>query len=238
MTPQERQLINDLFDRVSTLETAPRDPGAERAIADAMARAPHAIYPLVQTVLLQDEALKRANSRIEELETGARNVDAPNGNRSFLDSLRNPVPGREQGSPGSMPSAPQDVSGREVPMTQGAATPAGMAPGGSFLGNAAATAAGVIGGSLLSSGIRSLFGHGSGSVAGDKPKQSLWDSDERPDDRESQAHTRGTDHQADADSEYSSNGPFDDDADDSDFDGGDDDDDDDDDDDFDDTDEA
>jgi hypothetical protein len=219
MTPQERQLINDLFDRVSTLETAPRDPGAERAIADAMARAPHAIYPLVQTVLLQDEALKRANSRIEELETGPGNVDAPNENRSFLDSVRNAVPERDRGSPGSMPSAPQEVSGREIPMAQGPATPPAMPPGSSFLGNAAATAAGVIGGSLLSSGIRSLFGHGSGSVASEKPKQSLWGSDEHADDRANQAQTRGPDHRADADSEHSSSGLFDDDADDSDSDG-------------------
>ena len=54
MTPQERQLIVELFDRLATLERQPRDPEAERAIAEGLARAPHAIYPLVQTVLIQD----------------------------------------------------------------------------------------------------------------------------------------------------------------------------------------
>ena len=67
MTPQERQRVNELFDRLARLETAPRDPDAERAIAEGLARAPHAIYPLVQTVLVQDEALKRADARIREL---------------------------------------------------------------------------------------------------------------------------------------------------------------------------
>ena len=44
------------------------DLEAERLIADGLRRAPHAAYALVQTALVQDEALKRANARIEELE--------------------------------------------------------------------------------------------------------------------------------------------------------------------------
>jgi hypothetical protein len=75
MTPQERQLVAELFDRLASLEGAPRDPEAERAIAEGLRTAPHAIYPLVQTVLVQDEALRRADARIRELEAamgGAR----------------------------------------------------------------------------------------------------------------------------------------------------------------------
>ena len=68
MTPQERQLVDDLFDRLAKLENAPRDPDAAAAIADGLRQAPNAVYALVQTVLLQDEALKRANARIQELE--------------------------------------------------------------------------------------------------------------------------------------------------------------------------
>ena len=40
---------------------------AERVIAEGLRRAPNAIYPLVQTVLVQAEALKRADARIREL---------------------------------------------------------------------------------------------------------------------------------------------------------------------------
>ena len=67
MTPQE-QFVNELFDRLTTLEAKPRDPDAGRLIADGLRRAPHAVYALVQTALVQDEALKRANARIEELQ--------------------------------------------------------------------------------------------------------------------------------------------------------------------------
>ena len=67
MTPQERQLVDDLFDRLARLETAPRDADAERAIAEGWERAPNAAYALVQTVLVQDEALRRADARIREL---------------------------------------------------------------------------------------------------------------------------------------------------------------------------
>ena len=73
MTPQERQLVDDLFDRLAKLESAPRDPDAAAAIAQGLRNAPNAVYALVQTVLVQDEALKRAHDRIQELEGG----DAP-----------------------------------------------------------------------------------------------------------------------------------------------------------------
>jgi len=68
MTPQERQLVDDLFDRLARVEGAPRDADAAGAIQDGLRKAPNALYALVQTVLVQDEALKRANARIEELE--------------------------------------------------------------------------------------------------------------------------------------------------------------------------
>ena len=64
MNAQERQLIVELFDRLSKLEQAPRDTDAEAAIRAGLQRAPNAVYALVQTVLVQDEALRRANAHI------------------------------------------------------------------------------------------------------------------------------------------------------------------------------
>jgi hypothetical protein len=40
MTPQEQELVNELFDRLATLEANPRDPDAGRLIADGLKRAP------------------------------------------------------------------------------------------------------------------------------------------------------------------------------------------------------
>src|SRR3981081_4213182 len=103
MTPQERQLIDDLFDRLSKLESAPRDPDAVAAISQGLRKAPNAVYPLVQTVLLQDEALKRANSRIQELEAACKGEQRQSG--GFLDSMRDAIFGQEQPR-GSVPNVP------------------------------------------------------------------------------------------------------------------------------------
>jgi uncharacterized protein len=187
MTPQESELVNALFDRLARLEGAPRDAGAERLIADGSQRAPHAIYALVQTALVQDEALKRANARIEELQAQANDAE-PVEQRppSFLDSMRDAFGGRApaRGSvpsvrppaPGNQPQdpQPQDLQSQSYQPQPGypppppPGYPSDTAPGsgGSFLGNAASAAAGVIGGALLLDGIRSMFGHrpgGSGS---------------------------------------------------------------------------
>jgi len=191
MTPQESELVAELFDRLVQLENAPRNPDAERIIADGLRRAPHAIYPLVQTVLLQDEALKRANARIHQLEAMAGEQPAGESRGGFLDSMRDSLLGRrETPRTGSVPQVRPDVRAAEPspwssPQTQQAPMqPAAMPPyggGGSFLGNAAATAAGVVGGGLLLGGIRSMFGgqHGSGPFgAYDQPAAggSPWSS--------------------------------------------------------------
>src|SRR3954469_12025025 len=94
MTPQERQLIDDLFDRLAKLETAPRDGEAMSAIMQGLRTAPNAVYALVQTALVQDEALKRANSRIQELEAGHGGEQNQSG--GFLDSMRDAIFGQNQ----------------------------------------------------------------------------------------------------------------------------------------------
>jgi hypothetical protein len=173
MTPQERDLVAALFDRLAGLESQPRDAEAERLITQGLTSAPHAIYPLVQTVLLQEEALKRANARIEELEAkGSAEPQAPAG--GFLDNMRGALFGRATAGPGdtrgSVPSVRlggvwntgQAGAAAAPPAFQPGPGPAMAGPmgGGSFLGTAAAAAVGTIGGSLLFSGIRNLMGGG------------------------------------------------------------------------------
>jgi hypothetical protein len=186
MTPQERQLIDDLFDRLAKLETTPRDPEAMSAIMQGLRTAPNAVYALVQTTLVQDEALKRAHDRIQELE--ATQTGQPSQSGGFLDSMRDAIfgQGQPQGqSSGSVPHvrAP-DISGGGRPVwnsgqvmqqsqapgqqygqqygqpAYGGQQPAFGGGGGSFLGTAAAAAAGVVGGSLLLGSIRSMMGGG------------------------------------------------------------------------------
>ena len=179
MTPEERNLVIELFDRLATLEDAPRDPEAERLIRDGLRQAPNAPYALVQTVLVQDEALKRADARIRDLESAAPS-DAEPRDTSFLGGVRDSFFGKREGR-GSVPSvrsaeaapmSPAWHTGTQSPQPMqapqpmpGAAGGAPMPSGGSFLGNAAAAAAGVIGGSMLLSGIRSMMGNQHGAQA-------------------------------------------------------------------------
>ena len=156
MTPQERQLVTELFDRLATLEGKPRDPEAEALIANGLRNAPHAPYALVQTVLVQDEALRNADARIRELEGGDAAAPAQGG---FLDNMRDAFLGRRAEGRGSVPSV---GTGRNSPWQSRAPDAPAGAPssGGSFLGTAAASAAGVIGGALLLNSFRSMFGGG------------------------------------------------------------------------------
>jgi hypothetical protein len=101
MTPQEQALLNELFDRLAKLESNSRDRDAERLIADGLRQAPHAVYALVQTALVQDEALKRANARIEELQ--AQTAGESQQQSGFLDSVRDEILGRRDPR-GSVPS--------------------------------------------------------------------------------------------------------------------------------------
>jgi uncharacterized protein len=188
MTPEERNLVVELFDRLATLEDAERDPDAERLIRDCLRQAPNAPYALVQTVLVQDEALKRANARIRELEGGG---EAPARDTSFLGGMRDSLFGARE-SRGSVPSVRPGLSGMSAAwrtgtqpmapssMSAGVAAPMGVgAPmGGSFLGTAASAAAGVIGGALLLDGIRSMMGqHPAAHAAFDPGTRAATDPD-------------------------------------------------------------
>jgi uncharacterized protein len=196
MTPQETQLVSDLFDRLAKLENTPRDAAADRLIADGLQRAPHAVYALVQTALVQDEALRRANARIEELQEQTGDAaEAEQRPASFLDTMREALTGRAPAR-GSVPSVrPQGQSMSQNFQSQDTQPQSGSPPtpppgypgsvppgaGGSFLGNAASTAAGVLGGALLLDGIRSMFGHHPGggapsSFGGFGDKASPWNS--------------------------------------------------------------
>lgn len=190
MTPQERQLIDELFKRLARVENAPRDREAAAAIAEGLRYAPNAVYTLVQTVLLQDEALRRADARIKDLEAGPAPQQPEHGG-SFLDTMRNSLFGGGEQPRGSVPSVRPADTGRpawntgQVLPQGGPAGGFGQGPGfggpnqggfgqgpfgqqaaggggGSFLGTAAAAAAGVIGGSLLLSSIRGMMGGGEG----------------------------------------------------------------------------
>ncbi len=179
MTPQEQQLISQLFDRLKAAPAQAKDPEADTLIRQGVAVQPDTPYLLVQTVLIQDMALGSAQARIADLEqqVEAARAAPPAQPTSFLGGLL----GR-----GSVPTAgarqPQPQQQQPAPMQPAPAWGVGPQPmmgspwsgggGSGFLRAAAATALGVAGGELLFSGVRSMFGSSMGGLGAGQPSLS------------------------------------------------------------------
>jgi hypothetical protein len=187
MTPEERQMLGGLFQRVNSAAATQRDPEAESFINDAVHAAPHAPYVLAQTVLVQQQALEAAAHRIQELEaTGRQGAEQGQEQGSFLGNLGRTIFGG--GAPAAPPRPDYDPQAYQrapaPPPPRGYAPPAppqgypappqGYPPqqpgpwgqqqpqGGGFLQNAASTATGVAGGVVLGNLLGGLFGGHSG----------------------------------------------------------------------------
>jgi uncharacterized protein len=161
MNAQERAALENFLDHLVQIHGVDKIAEADLMIRRALERQPDAAYLLVQRALLLGQALDAAKARIADLERGQAGS-----NRGFLSSGTSGWSAANQG-----PS----VTGAPVPPTQGpssVAPPSGFAPppgfaapppspgaGGSFLGQVAATAAGVAGGAFLFEGIEGLLGH-------------------------------------------------------------------------------
>lgn len=93
MTPEERTLITDLFDRMRRQRLSEVDGDAAALIAREVRDNPDAAYQLVQSVIVQNMALERAEGRIRDLEDdlreieGDRDRDRTSGRGSFLGGL-------------------------------------------------------------------------------------------------------------------------------------------------------
>lgn len=156
MTPQERELLTGLFNRLKQCDHNPKEPEAERFIAQAVAAQPSAPYFMAQLLVVQDQALSAAQARIRQLEQEAEAARAQPAApaRSFLGEAPAMGPwGTHRGS-----GAPQAAP---APVTAGYTPPTAQS-GGGFLRGALQTAAGVAGGALLFEGIGSLLRHGGG----------------------------------------------------------------------------
>ncbi|MFO1115000.1 MAG: DUF2076 domain-containing protein [Beijerinckiaceae bacterium] len=181
MSPEERQLLVELFQRTNAAAAQPRDRDAEAFIAEAVRLQPFAPYLLAQTVIVQEQALKAAAERLERLEAENRDLQsrAQSGGAQqggFLGGLFGggqqpaappPPPPPRQNSPWGAPAQQQGAGwGAPPPQPGPQAGPWGGAPqqqaGGGFLKGALGAAAGVAGGMLLADSIRGLF-HGPGS---------------------------------------------------------------------------
>jgi hypothetical protein len=184
MTPDERQLITGLFDRMRAFGPVEKDRDAEALINQTVRQMPDAPYMLVQSVLVQEQALQQADQRIRELEEKVQRLEAQTAQARAAPASGG-ILGGLFGGP-KRPAEPQPMGGGSVPITgrpssgfggqpMGAPAPtpwsqpaAGQpTAGGGFLKSAMATAAGVAGGMLLADSIRGMMG---GAAAKDAPQ--------------------------------------------------------------------
>lgn len=176
MMPHEQQLLEQFLQRVNAAQGIAQDPQAQAMIQQRLAQQPDASYLLVQRALLLEQALESAQQRIQQLEQQAQDRTAAGssflgqGLDTHLDTRfgRNPEPAAPAASAySSAPMAAQPGSWRQrwfgaapqtsAPMAAPAA-PMGAGPaGGSWLGSAASTAAGVAGGMFLFNGLENLL---------------------------------------------------------------------------------
>jgi len=169
VTPEDRQLITGLFDRMRSFGAPTKDVDADVLINQSMRATPDAPYMLVQSVLVQEHALQQASARIQDLEENIRTLQRDQqgqspGSGSFLGGLFGAArPASERRGDGSVPEVgargTPSAYGDQSPWAQGQGVPQERAPAsGGFLQSAMSTVAGVAGGMLAAGALRDLLG--------------------------------------------------------------------------------
>jgi uncharacterized protein len=173
MNDQERQVISDIFRRLEQVANQPRDPEAERFIAEKLREQPYAPYAMAQAVYVQEQALANLQAENEHLRAELEQASRRPQQGGFLSSIfgggsRPPgpaynTPPARQASPWGQPQHhPQQHYGAPHGGMMGAPGPWGggmMQRGGGsgFLGTALSTAAGVAGGMMIANALTSAF---------------------------------------------------------------------------------
>ena len=181
MNTQERDMLNAFLAQLTQAQVGAKDPEAETLIAQALAKQPNAGYLLVQRAMQLDFVLQQSQAKVAELQAQL-DRQQPAAQTSFLGDAhawgRGPstapagLSSNVVATSGAAPAAARPaVAGAPVasaapaPAAAAAAAPAPW--GSSVMGTVATTAAGVVAGSFLYSGIQSLMGnHHSGGGFG------------------------------------------------------------------------
>ncbi len=192
MSPEERQLLASLFDRVRGASSTQRDTDAENFINQAVRDQPYAPYFLAQAVIMQEQGMKAAADRIQQLEARVHELEQQGADNhqqgqsgGFLGGIGSLFGGGQQQQRAAAPqggypqqqgrlyddyarNAPQSGPWSGQPQPSGPWSQQAAAPsaGGSFLRGALGTAAGVAGGVMLAESLSSLFSPHLGGTGG------------------------------------------------------------------------
>ncbi len=201
MTPQERDVIAGIFDRLKQAANQPRDPEAESFIAERLREQPYAPYAMAQAVYVQEQALTNLHQQVESLQAQLREAQSRAAEAAqpqaggFLSGIFGggsvprtgsvpPVPPRGDAAAPSaawstQPQA-QAAPQQAMPMQPQAPQPGPWSNqpqqpsrGGGFMASALTTAAGVAGGLMLGNALTSAF---SGLGGSKSPSQLAGDT--------------------------------------------------------------
>ncbi|MFB8275981.1 DUF2076 domain-containing protein [Nocardia colli] len=174
MENNDRNLILGLARRLRDAQPVQKDRQAAELIGQEIARQPDAIYVLAQAVLVQEQALRTAQARIDELTAEVERASSASAGMTPSGGFMNRLFGNNQQATGFGPGQPP---GQPQPPDQ-----APQSGGGGFLKTAAAAAAGVAGGGLLLQGLSSAFGDEKPSAAAAfQPDVGSFGADEQDD---------------------------------------------------------
>ena len=74
MNQQERDIIAGLFDRLKSAESQQRDPDVDAFIKDRLAQQPGAVYALLQSMYVSEQAMNDLSKRNEGMQGEIRNL--------------------------------------------------------------------------------------------------------------------------------------------------------------------
>ncbi len=95
MSPEEKNVIGGIFERLKGAAGQPRDPQAEAFIAEQIKAQPYAPYVMAQSIYAQEQALINMNAQMEQMQARLQQLEAyaqqvqqqPQGGGGFLGGL-------------------------------------------------------------------------------------------------------------------------------------------------------
>ncbi|CAL4319850.1 DUF2076 domain-containing protein [Buchnera aphidicola] len=165
MDNKEKKLIEELFSRLRKAEntSSNRDENAEKFIYHCYAKQKNSIYYMIQTILVQEVAIKKLNQIIDHLKKNKSNTTTK---KTFLSGLLEKyMPYQKEESKilknnnpiNNTYSENKSSESSSSPMNNNTFSTPSSSSHGSFLGNALQTAAGVAGGMVAGNMLMNLF---------------------------------------------------------------------------------
>ncbi|QCI24835.1 DUF2076 domain-containing protein [Buchnera aphidicola (Rhopalosiphum padi)] len=163
MKDEEKNLIENLFHRLKKTEqnSSERDDTADALIQSLVKKQPYSSYYMVQTILIQETAIKKMSLKIEELKNqiSLLNSDQVKKKPSFLSNFLKKDPASQTESYDNKiwkkNQNTLESCNTNIPTSSTATTTRNSG----FLKNALQTATGVAGGMILGNMLMNIFNH-------------------------------------------------------------------------------